>query len=447
MSKQVIGKLTALKQLKAAYLQQMFPQDGESVPRVRFGGFSGDWEQRKLSEIGSTYAGLSGKTKEDFGKGDARFITYMNVFANPLASLEELGEVEIDDKQNTVNYGDVLFTTSSETPEEVGMSSVWLHSMENVYLNSFCFGFRPEIKIDPYYSAFMLRSPAVRTKIQFLAQGISRYNISKTKMLEIEVSVPSIPEQTAIGSFFRTLDELIALHQRKLDALKNLKKTYLQRMFVATKYSEKTLQNTEISIVTGANREPQNVPELRFDGFAEPWTQRKLGEVVFSLRSGLSRMLSNEDIGLPVVRANNIVDGKFDMENDVKYWYIDDPQGAQTSNFLVCKDDILINFINSESRMGTATIVTENPSRNTIYTTNILNLRTNEYASPYFIFTMTFSKKYQDYISSITKPAVSQASFTTVDFKNYIFGCPSVAEQTVIGSFFRNLDELIKLYS
>jgi len=187
----------------------------------------------------------------------------------------------------------------------------------------------------------------------------------------------------------------------------------------------------------------KNVPMLRFKGFTDDWTQRKLGEIVLSLRSGLSRMLSNEDIGLPVVRANNIVDGKFDMDNDVKYWYVDDPQGAQTSNYFVYKDDILINFINSESRMGTATIVDENPLRDTIYTTNILNFRTNEYATPYFVFTMTFSKKYQDYISSITKPAVSQASFTTVDFKNYVFGCPSVTEQTAIGTFFRTLDELL----
>jgi len=157
-------------------------------------------------------------------------------------------------------------------------------------------------------------------------------------------------------------------------------------------------------------------------------------------------MLSNEDIGLPVVRANNIVDGKFEMETDVKYWYAVDPQGAQTSNYFVCKDDILINFINSESRMGSAAIVPNSPTRDTIYTTNILNLRTNEYAKPYFVYTLTFTKKYQDYISAITKPAVSQASFTTVDFKNYEFGCPCVREQTAIGSFFATLDHTITLH-
>lgn len=76
--------------------------------------------------------------------------------------------VEIDAKQNQVEYGDIFFTTSSETPEEVGMSSVWLGNEANVYLNSFCFGYRPVTELAPYYMAFMLRSPNVRKNSYFL---------------------------------------------------------------------------------------------------------------------------------------------------------------------------------------------------------------------------------------------------------------------------------------
>ncbi|HEM3725352.1 TPA: restriction endonuclease subunit S [Streptococcus suis] len=173
------------------------------------------WELRPLGEIGNTYTGLSGKTKDDFGHGDGRFVTYMNVFSNPISLPEMVEAVEIDESQNTVRYGDVLFTTSSETPEEVGMSSVWLGNTENTYLNSFCFGFRPVKKVNPYYLAYLLRSSGMRRKISFLAQGISRYNISKTKMMELEISIPNANEQKAIGSFFSTLDRQITLHQRK----------------------------------------------------------------------------------------------------------------------------------------------------------------------------------------------------------------------------------------
>ena len=158
---------------------------------------------------------MSGKTKADFGHGQARFVTYMNVFSNPISNPEMTEPIEIDPKQNEVEVGDVFFTTSSETPEEVGMSSVLLEKRGKIYLNSFCFGFRPTEKIDSYYLAYMLRSESAREKIILLAQGISRYNISKNKVMEIAVSLPSLDEQKLIGQYFRQLDNLITLHQRQ----------------------------------------------------------------------------------------------------------------------------------------------------------------------------------------------------------------------------------------
>ena len=174
------------------------------------------WEQRKLGEMGQTYTGLSGKTKDDFNHGQARFVTYMNVFSNPISNPEMTEPIEIDPKQNEVEVGDVFFTTSSETPKEVGMSSVLLEKRGKTYLNSFCFGFRPSEKIDSYYLAYMLRSESARAKITLLAQGISRYNISKNKVMEIAVSLPSLDEQKMIGQYFCQLDNLITLHQREL---------------------------------------------------------------------------------------------------------------------------------------------------------------------------------------------------------------------------------------
>ena len=173
------------------------------------------WEQCKFRDIGQTYTGLSGKTKEDFGHGNARFVTYMNVFTNPVCNPEMTEPIELDSKQNEVQVGDIFFTTSSETPEEVGMSSVLLEKQGVVYLNSFCFGFRPRQKICSNYYAYMLRSNVVRRKLTLLAQGISRYNISKKKVMEMSIFQPSQEEQECIGEFFVKLDGLITLHQRK----------------------------------------------------------------------------------------------------------------------------------------------------------------------------------------------------------------------------------------
>ena len=225
-------KYTKLVNIKKSMLEKMFPKDGEDVPEIRFAGFTDPWEQRKLGNIGQTYTGLSGKTKEDFGHGDASFITYMNVFSNPVANPNMIEPIEIDQKQNEVKVGDVLFTTSSETPEEVGMTSVLLEKHGKTYLNSFCFGFRPTEKFDNYFLAYMLRSNSVREKITLLAQGISRYNISKNKVMEITISVPTPEEQKCVGEYFRLLNTLITLHQRKLEKLQHIKKACLEKMFV-----------------------------------------------------------------------------------------------------------------------------------------------------------------------------------------------------------------------
>lgn len=189
-------------------------------PQYKCINYTPAWEQRKLGNCGTTYSGLSGKTKEDFGHGNARFVPYTNVFDNPLADTERLEAVEIDSSQNKVAYGDVFFTVSSETPDEVGMSSVWLSDQDDVYLNSFCFGYRQDSTFDPHYLAYMLRSSSIRSDLTLLAQGISRFNISKNKVMELSVAVPSAAEQKQIGQYFARLDSLITLHQRKRQWLK-----------------------------------------------------------------------------------------------------------------------------------------------------------------------------------------------------------------------------------
>ena len=236
----------------------------KNVPKLRFPEFTEPWEQRKLGDMGSTFNGLSGKTKDDFGHGEAKFITYMNVFSNPIADLTMTESIEIDKKQKSVKAGDVFFTTSSETPDEVGMSSVMPEDADNIYLNSFCFGYRPTEKFDLNYLAYVLRADSFRKEMTFLAQGISRYNISKNKVMEVCIPVPTIEEQTKVGRYFRNLDHLITLHQRKLDHVKDLKKSMLQKMFP---------------------KNGQLYPEVRFPEFTDAWEQRKLKNKLVSFQN------------------------------------------------------------------------------------------------------------------------------------------------------------------
>lgn len=224
--------LRRLKRLYNSLLRQMFPQGDSCVPEVRFRGFSNDWIRKPLGEMGDTFNGLSGKTKEDFGHGAAKYVTYMNVFSNVIAKLSGVDSIERDQNQYQLHYGDVLFTTSSETPDEVGMSSVWLGTEEHVYLNSFCFGYRPHEKFYPYYLAYALRSPRIRKCFYLLAQGISRFNISKQKAMDIELDVPSYDEQKKIGDFLHEQDVLIEASAEQLKKLVILKQALLSKMFV-----------------------------------------------------------------------------------------------------------------------------------------------------------------------------------------------------------------------
>lgn len=193
-----------------------------------------------------------------------------------------------------------------------------------------------------------------------------------------------------------------------------------------------------------SNTQTKNVPELRFPGFEGEWEEKKLGESMKVLKSGLSRELSNTDIGLPVIRANNIDGYNFKLDN-IKYWYKNDPKGANTSNYLLKKGDILVNFINSEAKMGTTCIILNELERDTIYTTNILRYVTKTEYDAYFHYLITQTYNYKKGIKLITKPAVNQASFTTVDFKKIPYNLPEIEEQQKIGQFFRKIDCQIEL--
>ncbi|MBO3077565.1 restriction endonuclease subunit S [Mammaliicoccus lentus] len=188
----------------------------------------------------------------------------------------------------------------------------------------------------------------------------------------------------------------------------------------------------------------KKVPELRFPEFNEDWNERTLSDSIKILKSGLSRELSTTDIGLPVIRANNLQNYNLVLD-DIKYWFKEDPKGAKTENYYLEKNDILVNFINSEAKMGTSCIIKSDFKRDTIYTTNILRYVTKEAYDSYFHYIYTQTYNYKKWIKIITKPAVNQASFTTVDFKKIPYYIPEFKEQQKIGEFFSKLDRQIEL--
>ena len=170
-------------------------------------------EYRALGELGAFYGGLSGKNKYDFIDGNASFITYMNVYKNAAVDVDVIGRVSVADgeKQHVVNYGDVLFTGSSETLNECGMSSVVTTRTDGtLYLNSFCFGYRfhePDMFM-PDFCKHLFRSTELRHQIIHTAQGVTRFNVSKKKMGCVKIPVPPLEVQREI---VRILDKFTSL--------------------------------------------------------------------------------------------------------------------------------------------------------------------------------------------------------------------------------------------
>ena len=200
-----------------------------NVPPLRFPEFSGEWEKCTLGSIGETFNGLTGKSAVDFGSGSP-YITYKSIFDSSKIDISKVEYVKITDTervkqtQNEVEYGDIFFTTSSETPEEVGMASVLLSEIRDCYLNSFCFGYRLFDKCihQPDFFRFYLRSSNLRKKIAILAQGSTRFNISKNEVMKMPIFLPSLAEQKKISKLLSLIEDRIETQKKIIEKHESL---------------------------------------------------------------------------------------------------------------------------------------------------------------------------------------------------------------------------------
>ena len=225
-----------------------------NVPHLRFPEFTEEWKNTSLGKIGKTFNGLTGKSGSDFGQGFP-YITYKSIFDNSKIDISRVEYVEITDverkkeTQNKVQYGDVFFTTSSETPDEVGMSSVLLDEIKDCYLNSFCFGYRLNSlsKTVPEYMRFYLRSQTIRKKMFVLAQGSTRFNISKSEVMGMSINIPEIEEQRKIANLLTLLDDRIATQNKIIEDLKKLKSAISKHLFARKDLLETTICLSDIA--------------------------------------------------------------------------------------------------------------------------------------------------------------------------------------------------------
>jgi len=222
---QLIAKKRDLKQ---AAMQQLL------TGKTRLPGFEGEWEVKRLGELGVSYGGLTGKTKADFGVGSAYYVTFLNVMTNVVIDSRTFDRVKLaqSELQNRVKCGDLLFNGSSETPEEVAMCALIDVDIPNLYLNSFCFGFRfyEGTLANGLFMAYYIRSYEGREIMKSLAQGSTRYNLSKSALLKATLRLPTLPEQIAIATALSDMDAEIAALEQRRNKTKDIKQAMMQEL-------------------------------------------------------------------------------------------------------------------------------------------------------------------------------------------------------------------------
>ena len=217
-------KYDKLCAVKKSMLDKMFPKPGEIEPEIRFAGFTDPWEQRKLGEISESYSGGTPSAgKDEYYGGDIPFIRSAEIadFKTELFLTEEGYK---SSSAQMVKPGDILYALYGATSGEVAVSK------QKGAINQAILAILPTEKCDASYLASWLRSMKQTIVATYLQGG--QGNLSGAIVKELEVPLPCIAEQKHIGFLFANLDNLITLHQRKLNLLKNTKKSLLDRMFV-----------------------------------------------------------------------------------------------------------------------------------------------------------------------------------------------------------------------
>lgn len=223
-------KLDLLKEQKKGYLQKMFPKNGAKVPELRFAGFADDWEERKLGELASFSKG-NGYTKNDLVEFGEPIILYGRLYTKYETVIEKVDTfVNKKDKSIISEGSEVIVPASGESSEDISRASVVGKS--GIILGGDLNIIKPVNYIDSIFLALTISNGSQQKEMSKRAQGKSVVHLHNSDLKQVNLLYPKLEEQQKIGSFFKQLDITIALHQRKLDLLKEQKKGFLQKMFV-----------------------------------------------------------------------------------------------------------------------------------------------------------------------------------------------------------------------
>ena len=400
-------------------------------PKIRFDGYSEDWEQRKVTELLKNSSSAmkigpfgSALKKDYFVEEGIKVYAQENAFTGDFS----MGDYYItEDKYKELKScelypGDLVISMMGT----IGACAIFPENAEKGIMNSHLLRLQFNNEVIPEYIMYLLRdSDLIRKQIDRLSVGSIMSGLSSSVVKKLVFPIPKLAEQKKIVKYLDSIDHLITLHQRKCDETKTLKKYMLQKMF------------------------PQNgekVPEIRFDGFTEDWEQRKLGDSCkLNGRIGF-RGYTEKDIvtkeagGVLTFSPTNIVDNKLTME--CKNTYITREKYDESPEIKISNGDIL--FVKTGSTLGKSALV--------------IGLKEDASINPQIVV-MRVEKDTETFMSNvlITDGVMKQVAavkiggavptMTETELKNFTYFAPAEKEEKKkIGNYFRTLDHLITLH-
>ena len=384
----------------------------KKVPELRFKGFTDDWEERKLGELSNIVGGGTPSTSNsEYWDGDIDWYAPAEIGEQRYVSKSKKTITELGLKKSSARIlpvGTVLFTSRA------GIGNTAILGKEATTNQGFQSIVPNPNKLDSYF--IYSRTNELKRYGEVTGAGSTFVEVSGKQMSKMSIMIPELSEQKKIGSFFEQLDNTIALHQRKLDLLKEQKKGYLQKMF------------------------PKNgakVPELRFAGFADDWEERKLGELgkvttgkAFSSKDfdeqGEYLVITNKDISNSS-RSQNVITDRINIsDKDIVEKY-----NLSGENILVTMDGV--NLGKTAMYSNEDALLAQRVGR--IQSTQLE-----------FIYQITSSSSFLMAMRTLSVGnAIKHISLTQIS--NYSTLVPSNKnEQQKIGSFFKQLDDTIALH-
>lgn len=384
-----------------------------NIPKIRFDKFNDDWEQRKLGEMATSFEyGLNVAAKEY--DGENKYIRITDIDDNTHEFLTENLTSPDDDLTDAENYklakGDILF---ARTGASVGKSYIYRDSDGLVYYAGFLIRARIKEEYDVEFVFQNTLTDRYRKYIAVTSQRSGQPGVNAQEYSKFEIQVPEKEEQIKIGCYFRALDNLITLHQRKYEKLQMIKKSMLEKMF------------------------PQNgekKPEIRFEGFTDDWEQRKLGEVA-TYKNGKGHEDNQSDEGTyELINLNSIsIDGGLKPSGK----FIEDGSDTLLENDLV----MVLSDVGHGDLLGRVAIIPEN--NRFVLNQRVALLRINDDTNPYFLFSII--NRHQDYFKKLGAGS-SQLNISRGTVEDFVVDYPCQDEQRKIAKCFQNLDTLITLH-